>query len=247
MNPITNLSQGRDVLPIRGYTCDQLVAWMKRQLGAGIFTVELTDAQLVDQVYNALQKYSTYRPKPRYGAIALVSGQFEYLSELKPVYGVVQVWFVNPYPLPSNLYWGNLISPGPLTGVGIDEYDSYMRWLKTWLRVTSSQPDWMWDDARQLLYIHNPMEMYQAGVLAMDAWDKTEDLDGFGAMWVKDYAFQLARLQLAEILSKFSGAIPGPVKDLQLDQAKRDKAEAKITEMEAKLFGAQWSVPVHTD
>jgi hypothetical protein len=91
------------------------------------------------------------------------------------------------------------------------------------------------------------MEMYQAGVLALDSWDKTEYLDGFGAMWVKEYAFQLARLQLAEILSKFSGAIPGPAQALQLDQQKRDKAEAKLKELDDKLFGAQWSIPLTTD
>jgi hypothetical protein len=245
--PISNSALGTDILPLRGYTVDQLAAYIERQLGLGVFSVELTKAQIVDQIYNALQRYSVYRPRPRYGAVALVSGQFEYLTDFRPAFGVVDVWFVNPYPLPTNLYWGNLISPGPLTGVGIDEYDSYMRWLKTWLRVTSSQPDWLWDEGRNVLFIHNPMEMYQAGVLALDAWETTQSLDGFGAMWVKDYSYQLARLQLAEILSKFSGAIPGPAQALQLDQQKRDKAEAKLKEMEEKLVGAQWSIPVNTD
>ena len=247
--PIRSSEASLDILPAKNYTFEQLAAYILRQLGQGVFTVELTKAQVVDQIANALQKYSVYRPKPIYGAIGLVSGRYEYLNDgtFNPTFGVVDVAFVNPYPLPSNLYWGNLISPGPLTGVGIDEYDSYMRWLKTWLRVTSAEPDWMWDEGRKVLFIHNPMEIYQAGVLAMDSWDNTVGLDGFGAMWVKEYSFQLARLQLAEILSKFSGAIPGPVQNLQLDQAKRDKAEAKVTELEAKLFGAQWSVPMHHD
>ncbi len=82
---------------------------------------------------------------------------------------------------------------------------------------------------------------------AYTPYDDVKTLDNFGADWVKKYAFQKSRLAYAEIMNKFSGAIPGPVKDLQLDQQKRDKAEEKIKELDEKLFAAQISTPMGVD
>ena len=117
---------------------------------------------------------------------------------------------------------------------------------KTWMRVTSVRPDWLYDDARQCLYIHNPIARYQCGIVIYAMWD-IKKLSVFGADWVKRYATEKARLTYGEILSKFSGALPGPVKDLQLDTAKRDKAEKAVADLEAELKASQELTPISID
>lgn len=191
--------------------------------------------------------YSQWRPRQKVGAIKLTKGQFKYLDGQDMGMGVVEVSFVEPNPVPTEIFYGNLIDPAPLFRTGLDEYDTFLRWRKIWQRVTSVRPDWYWDDDAKALYIHNPIERFRAGVLAHFPWTETERLPAIGALWVKDYALEKARLTYGEILAKFSGAVPGPLKDLQLDNQKRDRAEKKIAELEQKLFNMQSSTPISID
>jgi hypothetical protein len=115
------------------------------------------------------------------------------------------------------------------------------------MRVTSIQPNWYYDDPRQILYIHNPIERYQAGVFFYGNWKRTEWLDQFGALWVKEYALEAARYTYGEVLAKFSGAIPGPLQPLMLDQQKRNNAQARLDKLREKLQNAQQLVPVMID
>ena len=236
-----------DTLPLKGYTVDQLANYIQRQLGQPVFNVELTRQQILDQIQDALGLYSVWRPLPRYGALRLNPGQFEYMQGVDVGQGIAYVWFLQPNPVPSELFWGNLIYPTPTFKTGLDEYDTFLRWQKTWLRVASIRPDWAWDEARQLLYVHNPLDRYMCGILIFDNWKDTTGLDQIGATWVKQYANQKARLQLAEIMSKFSGAIPGPMQNMNYDQTKRDKAQAEIDKLETSLKGMQWTVPMTID
>jgi len=145
------------------------------------------------------------------------------------------------------LFWGNLISPVPLNATGMDELDSFLRWQKTFMRVTSARPDWQYDEIQKVLMIHNPMDYYYAGITCYTNYTETQFLNQFGANWVKEYAFQLCRQAYGELLMKYSGAVPGPVKDIQLDQGKRDKAEVKIKELEDTIKGAQNFAPISID
>ncbi len=245
--PITTSADSPQTLPAVGYNVDQLAAYIQRQLGSPVFTIELTKQQILDCINDALIFYSIWRPRIRYGAVQLSRGQFAYLEGVDLGLGPAQVWFVQKTPVPQELFWGNLIDVAPLMQTGMADYDTYLRWQKTWMRVTSVQPDWVYDEINKVLMIHNPIDRFQCGIISYAAYDDVKDLDRYGADWVKQYAFQKSRLAYAEILFKFSGAIPGPVRDLQLDAQKRDKAEAKITELEAKLFNAQVSTPTATD
>lgn len=245
--PITTTARSTSTLPLYRYTVDQLVAYIQRQLGSPVWNVELPVQNIADAIQDALALYSTWRPVWRFGAIQLQRGKFSYLKGVDMGQGPVQVDFVQPNPVPAELFWGNLIDPAPLLRNGLDELDSFMRWMKVWMRVTSIQPNWQYDQGNQQLLIWNPLDRYQAGLQFYQPYTDTAKLDQFGALWVKDYAFQRSRLQLAEFLSKYSGAIPGPLQNLQLDQQKRDKAEAKIKELEDKLFAAQITTPVQID
>jgi hypothetical protein len=245
--PLSTSQNSVDSLPPRGYTIDQLAAYIKRSLGEGIFVVELTQQQILDAINDSLQHYSLWRPRIVYGAVTLSAGKFDYLNGVDLGTGPAFVNFVQRTPVPTALFWGNLIGVAPLMMNGMDEWDMFLRWQKTWARVSSSQPDWTYDEAEKILYIHNPNERFYCGVGAYVSYTNVVNLDPYGADWVKKYALQKARLSYAEIMSKFSGAIPGPVQNLQLDQQKRDKAEAQLEKLEKELFGAQISTPLSID
>lgn len=241
-----------DTLPLVGYTEDQLAAYITRKLGGSVWDIELSKQDILDAIQDALAYYSIWRPLIRYQAVKLTNNVSEYLKGVDlgyrgaPALGVVDVTFVEPNPVPTEIFYGNLIDPAPLFRTGVDEYDTFLRWRKTWMRVTSVRPDWLYDEARQVLYIHNPIARYHCGVVVY-AMHTITKLPAFGADWVKRYSLEKARLTYGEILAKFSGALPGPVKDLQLDTQKRDKAEAEITKLEASMQAAQELTPLTVD
>lgn len=241
--PVSTSAQSIDTLPQKGYTCDQLANYIMRQLGYPVWQVELTKQQILDHIQDALTMYSQWVPNTKVGNLMLVRGQYRYLEGMDVGLGVVKVSFVEPNPVPTEIFYGNLINPAPLFRVGLDEYDTFLRWRKTWMRVTSIQPDWFYNDMEQCLYIHNPIERYQAGVFCYWPHETTERLPALGADWVKRMALARARLQLGELWMKFSGVIPGPSQNIQLDQAKREKAQEDVDKLEAQLKGMQLSTP----
>ena len=245
---VSTLSASKDTLPAKGYTVDQLVAYIKRSLGEPQFDVELETQQIVDQVYDALNTYSVWRPRLCYHSLMLTFGVYEYLKNVDTGMGVVECTFVEPNPVPTELFYGNLIDPAPLFRTGLDEYDTFLRWRKVWMRVTSVRPDWLWDDDRNVLFIHNPIQRYHCGVLTHGYYKDTTWLPVYGAQWVKKYALAKARFEYADVMNKFSGAIPGPIKDLQLGTSQRlEDANKKIEDLEAELKSAQISTPISID
>jgi hypothetical protein len=105
---LTTSADSPQTLPIKGYTVDQLKAYIRRQLGQPVFAVEITDQQILDIIADALQLYSIWRPKIRYGTLALNASQHLYLcgtnSNLDLDTGPFSVSFVYRSPLPMDLY-----------------------------------------------------------------------------------------------------------------------------------------------
>ena len=246
-SPVKTSADSPDTLPIKGYTCDQLKNYIIRQLGGPVWTVELTNQQILDCIQDALSLYSQWVPNIKVGNLPMVRGQFRYMQGENVGLGIVQVDFVEPNPVPTEIFYGNLINPAPLFRTGLDEYDIFLRWRKTWSRVTSIRPDWFYDEMEQALYIHNPIERYQAGVYAYWPHERTENLTYTGADWVKRYATAKSRFLLGELWLKYSGAIPGPVKDIQLDASKRDKAQEEMNLLMEQLKGMQRHTPAMID
>jgi hypothetical protein len=245
-------AQSPDTLPLVGYNQDQLANYIIRQLGGPVWDIELTKQQILDAIQDAVGMYSIWKPLLRYQALKMTNSQSEYLKGVDlgvngmPGLGIVDVQFVEPNPVPTEIFYGNLIDPAPLFRTGVDEYDTFLRWRKTWMRVTSVRPDWLYDDSRQCLYIHNPIARYHAGIFIYAMWS-IQRLPVFGADWVKKYSLEKSRLVYGEILAKFSGALPGPVKDMQLDTQKRDRAQAEIDKLEATLKASQELTPISID
>lgn len=200
----------------------------------------MTNQQILDIIQDALQEYSTWRPLPRYGSFALTKGTIAYCHDKDFELGITQVWFVEPNPVPTEIFYGNLIDPAPLFRTGLDEYDTFLRWRKVWQRVTSVQPDWLYDEANMQLLIHNPIERYYASLEWHTYWKDTVDLPHIGAKWVKEFSLAKARYTYGDILNKYSGAVPGPVKDLQLDASgKRNEGKDQMEKLLEQLKGMQ--------
>ncbi|MGE0406973.1 MAG: hypothetical protein AB7O65_11790 [Candidatus Korobacteraceae bacterium] len=236
-----------DTLPLRGYSMDQLVQYILRKLGQPVWNVEVTNQQVIDCIQDALQLFSEWVPMRKAQSVQLTRGRFNYLDGVDVGQGVAQVSFVEPNPVPTEIFYGNLINPAPLFRTGLDEYDTFLRWRKTWQRVTSIQPDWFYDEVERVLYIHNPIERYLCGVICYFPYDRTQDLTPIGSRWVKEYALASARYMQGDLWMKFSGAIPGPVKDLQLDATKRDKAAEEMEKLKEQLKGMQTQAGIFID
>ena len=249
---VSTSANSPDTLPLIGYKIDQLKEYILRKLGKPVWNVEISDQQALDCIQDALQKFSLYRPLICYGALPMVAGQKQYLKGVDVGQGVAGCTFVENRLGVLNLDFGNPFTTMSImtTGLGLDgmgDYDSYLRWQKTWQRVTSTQPDWLYDEVRRCLWIHNPIARYRAAVCLYLNWKATETLPAFGADWVKEYALAKAALQLGENWQKFSGAIPGPAQNLQLDNSKISRAEKRITDLETQLRAAAENAPVTGD
>jgi hypothetical protein len=245
--PRLTAAESPETLPLRGFSAGQLCRYIRSQLGEPVWNVELTNQQILDTIQDGLSKFGLYVPMVKPGTFPLVRGQFKYLEGVDIGQGIKEVDFVEPNPVPTEIFYGNLINPAPLFRVGIDEYDTFLRWRKSWQRVTSVRPDWFYDDTEGVLYIHNPIERYSVGVQCYFPYERTEQLKQVGSEWVKDYALERSRYLYGEILAKYGSAIPGPLKDIQLDSAKRDKAEARIEKLLEKLQNMQTSTPISID
>lgn len=245
--PILTSASSPDTLPLRGYTIDALANYILRQLGSPTWQVELTKQQVLDCIQDALGLFSQWVPLVRVGSLSMVRGQHRYLDGVDVGLGVANVQFVEPNPVPTEIFYGNLINPAPLFRLGLDEYDTFLRWRKTWQRVTSIKPDWYYDEYERVLLIHNPIERYMAGVFCYFPVERTESLTMTGADWVKRYALARAKKLLGEVWMKFSGAIPGPAQNLQLDAQRRQAAQEEIDKLEEQLKGMQQSAGIHVD
>jgi hypothetical protein len=177
----------------------------------------------------------------------LIENKFKYLEGDPIIPYIVKVDFVEAVPTPTEIYYGNLITPAPLLMRGLDEFDGYQRWRKTWMRVISASPDWLPDTKRKILWIHNAIARYRAGIIAYVPHRETEHLPEFGAIWVKEYSLALAKVMLNDVWQKFEGAIPAPGRDIKLSSRRGEKAEEKVKELEERLRASQESSPASID
>lgn len=90
-------------MPIRGYTADQLANYVTRQLGGGVWSVELTKQHILDCVQDALSLFSQWLPNIKVGQVQLARGQFRYLEGEDVGLGIAKIDFVEPNPVPTEL------------------------------------------------------------------------------------------------------------------------------------------------
>ena len=103
--PVFRAAQSPDTLPITGYTVEQLSNYIQRQLGSPVWNVELTNQQILDHIQDALGLYSQWVPTIKVGNLILVRGQFKYLQGVNVGLGISQVDFVEPNPVPTEIFY----------------------------------------------------------------------------------------------------------------------------------------------
>ena len=70
-----------------------------------VWNVELTNQQILDAIQDAMSLYSQWVPNIKVGNIILVRGQFKYLSGVDVGLGVANVQFVEPNPVPTEIFY----------------------------------------------------------------------------------------------------------------------------------------------
>ncbi len=118
--PVTTTADSPDTLPVSGYTTDQLVNYIFRQLGSPTWEVELTRQQIADGVSDAMRLFSIWCPSTRVGNIILIRGQYRYMEDFDVDQGIVDVQFVEPNPVPTEIFYlwepnqsRSALPPGP--------------------------------------------------------------------------------------------------------------------------------------
>lgn len=257
-NPIVsspNQDRGLDHwLPTIGNAQD-ILAWLRRRLGGDVWRLEgMNPTALEDCVKAALLKYAGRIP--RLWLESIPPGVSVYQPKARGVVGVFRVDFIAPI-YSSGGYAAAYQWNAQLTGVGVMPTagpglllpaGDLMRFLmakKTFMRVASLAPQWLFDAPSNTIHISTPNPSYYACAILILAKTLSEITNASHQDWIRDFALCQARLLLAEIREKHDGSIPTPgggTIDLKsgalLSRAKSDE-EALLT----ALAGMQWRCP----
>lgn len=222
----------------------ELIEYVKDELGGGFWKVELSPQQIKAAIRDALKEYSRRIPMEGYGAITLSNTQNKYdMSAQDLGFGIHHVSFIEPDPRPSAIFYANLLDVAPIRTSRFQDYDVFLRWRKTFMKVTSVQPEWYWDQNAKLLWVYNPIEFYKASMF----WylpRALENVELAHERWVEKYILARCKYMLGINRSKFQGAIPGPSKDITTDgNNMKDEGKEEIKALEEELLSMQLDGP----
>jgi len=220
-----------------------LIDYVRTELGEGVWQVELTEEQVQRAISDAMRKYSRRLTALGYDSLYLGNSQNKFPISHEVGYGIFNVEFIAPDPKPSAIFYANLLDVAPLRVNRFSDYDVFLRWRKTFMRVTSVEPDWFYDDKDKILWIYNPLTEYSAGYF----WYLPRTLAEVHLShedWVMEYTLARSKYILGVNRSKFKGAIPGPGKEITTDgEDLKSEAKEKMQELEASLLSMQHDAP----
>jgi len=224
-------------------TYDGLIQYIKDQLGEGIFSVELTQAQIDNSIGDALYLYSARQPLIKFKAL-IVNPQIKvYKIDHDVGFGIFDVHFVQPDPQPSAIFYANLLDVAPIKVSTMESYDIFLRWRKTFMRVTSVEPNWEWEPTSQSLMVYSPIEQTKACYF----WFAPRTVNQIPMQhvnWFRRYATAKAKNTLGKARSKFQGLLPGPARDINLNgDALQQESNEEILALEAQLLSFQSDPP----
>lgn len=221
------------------FTRADLAEYIKKKLGNAVWRIEgfeNTDAVEVC-IDEAVMKYSTQ--VPLMGWEVLKPFAKTHVLTTPDVIGVLQVNFlesINRFSS-SNLLLGltqNLTGVVPINIAGTTpnitgDILGFLQWRRSFQRVTSTLPQWFYEDTSKTITVYNP-----AGFLACAILTRIRRFEGGidtikvnHKDWLRGYALALAKDQLAVYRRKFQNSVQGPGgTKLELD-ATELKAEAE--------------------
>lgn len=217
--------------------------WIMTKLGTGTFRVELEERHLDTAILSALQLFSARKPLLCFKGLDVVPEIKTYKIDHDLGYGIHNVEFVQPDPQPSALFYANLLDVAPIKPATMESYDVFLRWRKTFMRITSVKCNWQWDELNQALMIDCPIERTRACYFYHMPRQISQIPLQF-IPWFQNYCVAQGKLQLGEIRSKFQGALPGPARDLTMNgDSLKQEALTEIEKLEAQLLSMQGDRP----
>lgn len=229
------------MLLTESYTLDELRAYIRTKLGGQVWRLEgmsLDKTDTIDQaISDAVMNYSKRCPVQSFEVINTTPNKTAY-DVAAPGFGVWAVDFVYPTPVFAP-FMQSLVGVTPLNSLTGGDFALFLTWRKSFQRVTSTAPHWLWNEDQGKLFIYNPMSQGKACAFTFQPRP-------FGKIklahkdFIKRYALALAKLQLAEHRRKF-GNIPGPGgKDISLNGDKlAEEGTAMVEKLETELMGFQ--------
>lgn len=229
------------------YTLPQLREWIKSTLGSGMVRLEGLEArnsEALDAAISAsIMEYSSEIPMYAWEMIKI--GVSKHKISRTPIYGVIKVEFLEPlnafgmgatgYGLTQNLT--GVVTPPILSagGVGLGDIQQFITWRKSFQRVTSRQPNWVFMDETNEIVIYNPVNYIACALMTVPR--RFENIRLQHKMWVANTALARAKISLGEVRSKFELSGPGGSSlGLKGDALKKEGEEALKAQQE-KLKG----------
>ncbi len=233
---------------------------IETRLGGSQIDVELDADDYIKATREALQRYSRYRPRMLWSALAATPGQKRYVLSVLAhpgLHGVFDVQFITRLSNPSSFDPFNPFDSALSTWmIGDSTYGDLAQQIiaaKDIRRVVSAEPEWngVWEGAEYALYVDITSSTTEvayrwSGAYTPDAAVATgmqlvpePDTD-----WILDYVEARCMVTVGRVRRKFGG-VPNP--DGGVDEvdgsAMADEGKVKMDELLAELKARTFPIP----
>lgn len=231
------------------YTRSQLHAYTLAKLGVAVWRIEgFKDTDAIDYVIDeAVATYSRQCPLMKFEAAQPFARLHTLVTER--AYAVLDVHFMMPTNRFSNAHTlvgltQNLTGVAPMNIAGTTpnisgDIMAFLQWQRSFQRVTSTLPQWFFDDETNQVAIYNPGAYFTSLIIAVRRVleDDLDTIKKNHKEWLRRYVLALAKQQLGVYRRKFGSSIQGPGgTKLELDGDKLvDEAEKETEKLESEL------------
>lgn len=197
-------------------TEEKLREYIKRKLGAPMLKIEITEDQLNDCIYQAIEKFAYYAYDGTQEATLLVElekGKFDYQLPYR-TQAVTGLKASSTYSTFINIPAGYTLAMNPISmnlqdnvsNIDIQAMTSRMAKMSTLRALFDVDPNWDFNTHNSILsFFEQPVSSVMVLELAMDY--EPAEVDGiYDNHIVKQYAEGLAWIQWSSIMGKYEGA-----------------------------------------
>lgn len=237
-------------------TRDQFRAYILRQLGDPLITVELTSDMINDTINEAVEIFTKYASQDQ-DYIALNLSGYTSASGLILPSNVTSVFTLDDnaiglagtdvnrlFSIPNAMMnAGMLVVPNPGEGWGWVNYHLAMSHLDLMKRILGGGFDFQYNPrTKSLKLIPDPVVESLSGWIVLGVNVIRGDTYQYGEEWVKKYALALSKILLGRVRSKYTGVqlLGGGTLDISVlaeGKEERDKLMDDLRSSEGGVFG----------
>lgn len=223
VNPYPFVEEQSNIDATNALSVGEIKSYIRSMLGFPVVTVELTPRHYSDIVDEALALYGQHIPAERVERLAFQASVQRYHLPHLPYNGPFDVKMVRKIitPVATDPIFGREYLRANEPDLGTMMIGQ--AYLKTALRVLSSEPDWRWLHESKELYVNiGPgisSQVYGGYDVTVRYFAPVslEMVREDHFRWFKRYCLSQAKKVLAKIRGKYSGAVPAPGGPLVLD------------------------------